>query len=173
MAEWLLNYELESMCKEAIVADFKVLSQDLSVCAEVRNEKCLVRNSNIQKPQCWRHLAQRWHFAAPCSAATFCGTLLSGDILSSESRVVFKWTLLLLLCVSEWKYTNKPKISKKLGSFFWLNPLNRSSYLMKQRVWHPNVYWTAHHCNSWRMKDQLDVTCYFISLLMCSTFFGQ
>ena len=32
-----------------------------------------------------------------------------------------------------------------------------------------NVYWTVHHCNSWIMKDQLDVTCYFISLLMCST----
>jgi hypothetical protein len=34
------------------------------------------------------------------------------------------------------------------------------------------VYWTVHHCNSWRMKDQLDVTCYFISL-MCSTCFGH
>ena len=33
-----------------------------------------------------------------------------------------------------------------------------------------NVYWTLHHCNSWRMKDQLDVTCYLISLIMCSTF---
>ena len=33
-----------------------------------------------------------------------------------------------------------------------------------------NVYWTAHHCNSWRMKDQLDVTCYFFFLLlMCKT----
>ena len=28
-----------------------------------------------------------------------------------------------------------------------------------------------HHCDSWRIKDQLDVTCYFISLLMCSTCF--
>ena len=36
-----------------------------------------------------------------------------------------------------------------------------------------NVYWTVHHCNSWRMKDQLDVTCYFIPLLMCSTCFGH
>jgi len=27
------------------------------------------------------------------------------------------------------------------------------------------VYWTVHHCNSWRIKDQLDITCYFISLL--------
>ena len=26
-----------------------------------------------------------------------------------------------------------------------------------------NIYWTVHHCNSWRMKDLLDVTCYFIS----------
>ena len=26
-----------------------------------------------------------------------------------------------------------------------------------------------HHCDRWRIKDQLDVTCYFISLLMCST----
>ena len=36
-----------------------------------------------------------------------------------------------------------------------------------------NVYWTVHHCNSWRMKDQLDITCYFISLVMCSTCFGH
>ena len=33
------------------------------------------------------------------------------------------------------------------------------------------VYLTVHHCDSWRIKDQLDVTCYFISLLMCSTCF--
>jgi len=30
----------------------------------------------------------------------------------------------------------------------------------------------VHHCDSW-IKDQLDVTCYFISLLMCSTCFGH
>jgi len=35
------------------------------------------------------------------------------------------------------------------------------------------VYWTVHHCDSWRIKDQFDVTCYFISLLMCSTCFGH
>ena len=23
-----------------------------------------------------------------------------------------------------------------------------------------NVYWTVHHCNSWGIKNQLDVTCY-------------
>ena len=31
------------------------------------------------------------------------------------------------------------------------------------------VYWTLHPCDCWRIKDQLDVTCYVISLLMCST----
>ena len=36
-----------------------------------------------------------------------------------------------------------------------------------------NVYWTVHHCNSWGMKNQLDVTCYFISLIMRSTCFGH
>jgi len=35
------------------------------------------------------------------------------------------------------------------------------------------VYWTTHHCDSWRIKDQFDVTCYFISLLMRSTCFGH
>jgi len=30
-----------------------------------------------------------------------------------------------------------------------------------------------HHCDSWRIKDKLYVTCYFISLLMCSTCFGH
>ena len=35
------------------------------------------------------------------------------------------------------------------------------------------VYWTVHHCDSWRIKEQLDVTCYFTSLLMCSTCFGH
>jgi len=35
------------------------------------------------------------------------------------------------------------------------------------------VYWTVHLCDSWRISDQYDVTCYFISLLMCSTCFGH
>ena len=43
----------------------------------------------------------------------------------------------------------------------------------KNKLYPSNVYWTVHHCNSWRMKDQLDVTCYFISLIMCSTCFGH
>ena len=33
------------------------------------------------------------------------------------------------------------------------------------------IYRYTNQC--WRIKDQLDVTCYFISLLMCSTCFGH
>ena len=62
---------------------------------------------------------------------------------------------------------------------------NRIKYVApvrkSQRIWLrdfqnatlSNVYWTVHHCNTLRMKDQLDVTCYFISLLKCSTCFGH
>ena len=32
----------------------------------------------------------------------------------------------------------------------WLNTLSISY-----------VYWTVHHCNIWRIRDQLDVTCYY------------
>ena len=34
--------------------------------------------------------------------------------------------------------------------------------------WKSNVYWTVHHCNSWRMKNQLDVTCYILFHLLCA-----
>ena len=44
---------------------------------------------------------------------------------------------------------------------------------LNQTVFETNVYWTVHHCNSWGMKNQLDVTCYFISLIMRSTCFGH
>ena len=37
----------------------------------------------------------------------------------------------------------------------------------------PDVYWTLHHCDSWRIKNQLDATCYFILLLIDSTCFGH
>ena len=35
------------------------------------------------------------------------------------------------------------------------------------------VYWTVHHCYSWRIKDQLEVTCYSIQFLVWSTCFGH
>ena len=33
-----------------------------------------------------------------------------------------------------------------------------------------NVYWTVHHCNSWGIKNQLDVTCLYFTYI-CSTCF--
>jgi len=42
-----------------------------------------------------------------------------------------------------------------------------------RRRFQSHVFWTVHHCDSWRTKDQLDVTCYFISLLMRPTCFGH
>ena len=63
-------------------------------------------------------------------------------------------------------------------NFFFLHLYRASRYFQSllftnECTSESNVYWTEHHCNSWRMKDQLDVTCYFISLLMCSTCFGH
>jgi len=43
---------------------------------------------------------------------------------------------------------------------------NNRRHLFKKNAFHDLGY-------SWRIKDQLDVTCYFISLLMCSTCFGH
>ena len=31
-------------------------------------------------------------------------------------------------------------------------------------VWYPYVYWTVHHLDTWIKIDQLDVTCFIISL---------
>jgi len=45
--------------------------------------------------------------------------------------------------------------------------------LTERTIQYSCVYWTMHHCDSWRIKDQLDVICYCISLLMCSTCFGH
>ena len=62
------------------------------------------------------------------------------------------------------------------SSFFCnLKSADVSMFIMPsaEQVCAPNVYWTVHHCNSWRMKNQLDVTCYFISVIMCSTCFGH
>jgi len=47
--------------------------------------------------------------------------------------------------------------------------IGQRSWTAKRKVEKSNVYWTVHHCNNWRIKDQIDVTCYFISLLMYST----
>ena len=36
-----------------------------------------------------------------------------------------------------------------------------------------DICWTVHHCDNWRIKNQIDVTYYFILLLIGSTCFGH
>jgi len=36
-----------------------------------------------------------------------------------------------------------------------------------------DVCWTVHHCDNWRIRDQLDATFYFIALPIGSTCFGH
>ena len=36
-----------------------------------------------------------------------------------------------------------------------------------------DVYWTMHHCDNWRIKNQIDATYYFIVLLIGWTCFGH
>ena len=36
-----------------------------------------------------------------------------------------------------------------------------------------DVYWTVHHCDNWRIKNQLDVTYYFTVLIIGLTCFGH
>ena len=45
--------------------------------------------------------------------------------------------------------------------FFPSHSLLLANILPPNATYSSNVYWTVHYCNDWRMKDQLDVTCYF------------
>ena len=49
----------------------------------------------------------------------------------------------------------------------WLKTVRVSFWQGGQSV-RSNVYWTVHHCNSWRMKNQLDITCYILFHLLCT-----
>ena len=68
-----------------------------------------------------------------------------------------------------------------------LRDLKRETSTLKCKTtfaWPTTIFfvsiWELHWCqldemlwDNWRMKDQLDDTCYFISLIMCSTCFGH
>ena len=88
--------------------------------------------------------------------------LTSENMEKNQKIFVFQQHLMKLICLG----------SPLFIPFIYNAQLWRHSSSMLNKLYF-NVYWTVHHCNSWRMKDQLDVTCYFISLLMCSTCFGH
>jgi len=63
----------------------------------------------------------------------------------------------------------------KLQHLMWPSRINTHlKRSIKNTVRHKYInFFNSHYWNSWRIKYQLDVTCYFISLLMCSTCFGH
>ena len=67
-----------------------------------------------------------------------------------------------LLCVIR---CNKNRIVKKFFS------INCCLWCYDKARWGSNVYWTVHRCNSWGIKNQLDVTCCLYFTYICSTCF--
>ena len=53
----------------------------------------------------------------------------------------------------------------------WNNSVPSGRIVIKLDIWVPNVYWTVHHCNSWGIKNQLDVTCCLYFTYICWTCF--
>ena len=51
---------------------------------------------------------------------------------------------------------------------YWVKPEETSD-----KITDSNVYWTVHHCNSWGIKNQLDVTCCLYFTYICSTFWAN
>ena len=82
---------------------------------------------------------------------------------------VLSWsplTLILLTWRIWWAPNNASKWQMGFNSAF--KGLNQSGLRVKTRYTRwclSNVYWIVHHCNSWGMKNQLDVTCYLFNLL--------
>ena len=71
------------------------------------------------------------------------------------------------------KVRNREERKKLLRTARNRRILHMTQGLINEQLTNFNVYWTVHHCNSLGMKNQLDVTCYFISLIMRSTCFGH
>jgi hypothetical protein len=74
----------------------------------------------------------------------------------------------MCLCLYNWTLTSRPNHSSMFGA---AKHTYKQVALFKYTYVHPwfqltdtYVYWTVHHCGSWIIKDQLDVTCYFYFL---------
>ena len=106
--------------------------------------------------------------------------------------VVFVRMFLLRMCVYSYKWTRITECARetfmnitlifvfpcsvklpKIGNLQLGLPRKIVAVKINENIPDSNVYWTVHHCSSWGMKDQLDVTFYFISIIMRSTCFGH
>ena len=77
-----------------------------------------------------------------------------------------------------WYSTMQSKVLLKMGEFVARNMYSRfkqiNKNINKRKLLHlvgclQSMFGVTNLESCWRMKDQLDVTCYFISLLLCST----
>ena len=57
---------------------------------------------------------------------------------------------------------NSSHIARLIRQFVFLNCVQSIEGIYDCNHFHYEsyVYWTVHHCDSWRIRDQLDVTCY-------------
>jgi len=56
----------------------------------------------------------------------------------------------------------------QLGFRDWVGKTEKNLEICSDCGWSPDfsyVYWTVHHCDNWRIKNQLDATYYFIYFL--------
>ena len=82
----------------------------------------------------------------------------------------------LIILFSYWLETDNssPSSVEIKSKWFYTSPPSICSYGVDMgNFCKSDVHWTVHHCDSWRIKNQLDATCYFILLLIDSTCFGH
>ena len=128
-----------------------------------------------------RHLLESWKFFVCCSSCnnlqflrwqlvTIRQELLQEDvaIIQPQIRMVIK-TVFVLQCLQYMSYIlHSHRSGARLKKNMWsCIPIHKYKviYSSGTKKMQTGVM------NSWRIKDHLDVTCYFISLLMCSTCF--
>ena len=93
-----------------------------------------------------------------------------GTYFSSQT---YKWDTTtqnyIFSAACNWSFILKKNM--KYSHFYRLNLIKQHlQHVWKLHMW---FFCLLNTVSSWRMKDQLDVTCYFISLVMCSTCFGH
>ena len=99
-----------------------------------------------------RHLSERWRRAGLLSPR------LAGNMLPATQHYVFRGDV----------WNERRSFNPLPGKAATESPSNLEN-LWATYLWRHSV----HYSRRWRMKDQLDVICYFISLIMRSTCFGH
>jgi len=94
-----------------------------------------------------------------------------GSCLSRCISITVHWPVSSFRTPRWYQYVNRLYISIPFGVTLRCKSMLSAAH--NTILFWSDVYRTVHHCDSWRIRDQLDVSCYLISLLMCSTRFGH